>query len=192
MSAFDVAMAVEAQSRAILLPWLEESSGGRYVLTHKGQLARVFQERYGDLLFNAKDGRLWTVELKAERKHTGNLFLETWSNRNLHNPASHAERGSNVGWLYKLQADVLLYHFLDTDTLYILSVFKLKRWAFVPTPQCPQGQIFTFPEHQQQKYTQFNDTHGRLVPVEALKKAGLVKVFHPKQHDMFLDGRSAA
>lgn len=183
MTSYDRSRKVEAKSFAILQPWLEEASGGRYVLTTKGRLARVFQEQYGDVLFNsAQDGRMWTLELKAEEQHTGNLFLETWSNRNLENPAEHAKLGCNPGWLVKQTADLLLYHFLDNDTAYLISLFKLKQWSFGAGEG--KGRIYAFPEVLQGKYHQKNDTWGRLVEVRQLMKelpARSVKKFHPRQ-----------
>lgn len=180
MSAFDDARSVEARSLRMLRPFLEDLAG-RYVLTDKGRLARFLQETCGDLLFNDDSGRLWGVELKAELAFTGNLFLETWSNRNLTDPQSHADRGSNPGWLTKVRADLLFYHFVDSDRLYILNLYSLKRWAFKNRsqrglseragrirPEHPAGRIYDFPEREQRKYDQPNDTWGRCVPVSVL------------------------
>lgn len=183
MTAFDATRMVEERSRAILLPFIECHTAYGYVLTDKGPLARAFQEQVGDVLFNSSDGKMFSAELKAEKTHTGNLFLETWSNRNLDSVASHKERGSNPGWLLKLRADLLLYHFLDTGVLYILPMFKLQQWAFGTSKS--QARIYDFPERGQGKYVQHNDTHGRLVPLAVLKQAGLVKVFYPQQCEMF-------
>lgn len=183
MNAFDAARGIEAQSLVILNPWLEETSGGHFVLTAKGRLARVFQEKYGDVLLNAAhDRRMWSLELKAEAKHTGNLFLETWSNRNLERAADHAERGCNPGWLVKQTADLLLYHFLDSDTVYLISLFRLKQWSFGSGDSA--GRIFSFPEVAQRKYDQLNDTRGRIVPIDVLTRelpAKSIKKFHPRQ-----------
>lgn len=74
MNAFETARGVEAQANAVLLPYLQEVSGGRLVLTNKGTLSKWLQESVGDALL-MRDERLYAVELKAERRHTGNLFL---------------------------------------------------------------------------------------------------------------------
>ncbi len=183
MNAFDTARTVEARSLTILMPWLEEQSAGRFVLTNKGRLACLFQETVGDVIFNsATDKRVWSLELKAEVKWTGNLFLELWSNRNLDDPANHARHGSNPGWLVKLTADLLLYHFLDADIVYLISLFRLKRWAF----GCAgvDGRLHLFEERVQRKYHQKNDTCGRLVPVDVLMKElppRSIRVFKPQQ-----------
>jgi hypothetical protein len=170
MNAFDGARMVEARAMLRLRPFIEEQSDGRFVVTDKGRLAPMLQQVVGDVLFNARrDGRLYAVELKAEARQTGNLFLETWSNRNLENRDSHAQRGSNPGWLYKLRADLLFYYFLDTDKLFVMDVFALKRWAFGGGRQ--EGRLHQYREVRQGKYEQANDTWGRLVPISTLRVA---------------------
>ena len=178
MNAFDGASMVEARGMTILLPFLEERAEGACVVKlAKGRLARFLQATIGDVVFNERDtGALVSVEIKVEQRWTGNLFLETWSNRNLENPQSHADRGSNPGWLYKCRADALLYYFLDTDKLITCSVFALKRWAFAQdgenTDQWGKplvGRIWDFPEAPQGRYSQLNDTRGRLVPISVLR-----------------------
>lgn len=178
MNAFASARGVEARSMALLAPFLEEA-GNNWVVTEKGTMGRYLQEVAGDLLLNDRRGRLWCVECKAEERYTGNLFVETWSNRNLEDPQSHADRGSNLGWIWKSRADLLFYHFLDADALYVVNLFHLKRWAFRDPSKLRGervngradfmvGRLFDFPERGQSKYNQLNDTHGRLVPISIL------------------------
>lgn len=180
MSGIAQSRSVEARSWLLLEPFLQQVSEGRYVLTNKGRLSKSLQGTVGDLLFNDRDGRLWGVELKAEEEYRGNLFLETWSNRNLNDPQSHADRGSNPGWLMKTRADLLFYHFLDADALFIMNMFMLKRWAFQVVSKNRSefasrirsepltGRIYDFPEREQKKYSQLNDTWGRCVPISVL------------------------
>lgn len=175
MNAFAQASMVEARSLAILLPFLEErADGGNLVITSKGRLAPFLQEVIGDILMQ-KGGNALSIEIKAEEKHTGNLFLETWSNRNLDDNRNHIQLGSNPGWLWKTRADLIFYHFLDADAVYVIDTFILQRWAFGfgrPTDSySAKGQIYDFDEVPQGKYVQRNDTWGRLVPIEVLTKA---------------------
>lgn len=169
MSAFNTARGVEAEGNLILLPYLQEQSDGGLVLTSKGTLARWLQESVGDVLLNREE-RLFAVELKCERRHTGNLFLEVWSNRNLEDRASHAERGQNPGWMLKLRADLLLYYFIDADLLYSIDLFSLKRWFFGEGSENAgvwgDGSLRTI---RQKKHEQLNDTWGVLVPLERLQ-----------------------
>lgn len=182
MNGFDAARGVEARALVHLLPFLRERSDGRLVLTNKSALARFLQETVGDALFNTGEDRLWSVEIKAEARETGNLFLEIWSNRNLENQVSHAMRGSNPGWLFKLRADLFFYYFLDTENLYIANLFKLQQWAFGCGEQT--ARIWRYPQRQQRKYDQENDTWGAIVPIADLSAIGLRRI-HPRQIPMF-------
>lgn len=192
MNAFCMASNVEIFGMAVLMPYLEEKAHrGRIVKTAKGALARFLQETIGDVVFNTDDETICCAEIKVEKKWTGNLFLETWSNRNLEKKESHAMRGSNPGWLAKTQADVLLYYFLDTDDLIALPVFTLKRWAFVLSRRNGHaGRIWDFEEKKQGKYDQLNDTWGRIVPVSVLEKEANAKRLSVLQLELF--GRDAA
>ena len=197
MNAFDDACRVELRSMTVLTPFLRgKAKDGQFVVASKGKLAPYLQEAVGDALFNAKSGDIWSVEIKAEERYTGNLFLETWSNRNLEDAASHTVRGSNPGWLYKSRAELLFYHFLDSDRLYVISMYRLRRWAFsAPGRHMSEtvnnerrrlpGRLFDFPEIEQSKRQQMNDTRGRLVPIKVLREeAGVGAPLHPKQMAM--------
>jgi hypothetical protein len=184
MGAFDNARLVEARGMAILGPFLDETADGRLVLLTKGPLARALQETVGDAIFQATDGRAWSVEIKVEQIHTGNLFLESWSNRNLEDRARHVAVGSNPGWLAKLRSDLLLYYFLDADRLYAFDLFKLKRWAF------DEWAITKFPEKQQRSREQMNDTRGWCVPLVVLAREVGYRLVHPKQLSL-LDGENS-
>lgn len=166
---FEAKRMIEADGFSVLRPYLEERSSG-LVVTSKGTLARWLQESVGDVLLNAKaTDRLFAIELKCEQKHTGRLFLETWSNKNLNCSKSHAERGCNPGWLWKIRSDLLLYYFIDRDILYSLDVFELKRWAFGYGKRGDEkrGRLH---EHAEVlvRDDQMNDTWGRPVPVDVL------------------------
>lgn len=202
-SAWDSARGVEARSLALLSRFLEDA-GNRWVLTAKGRLGRHLQETCGDLLLNDRRDRLWGIELKAEEEFTGNLFLETWSNLNLRDPQSHADRGSNVGWMFKTRADLLFYHFLSHDLLVIVNLFALKRWAFDGASRRTslragriaagplRGRLWDFPEREQGKYRQMNDTWGRCVPLAVLEAEIAVKPQRRSVAQMSLDLLEAA
>src|SRR5262245_63206324 len=89
-----------------------------------------------------------SVELKAEQKFTGNLFLEVWSNR----PAR------TLGWLFTSRADILAYYFCDRQELYTFPLPKLQDWAF--GVGSAQGAIYQWPEKHQSKYNQLNFSFG--------------------------------
>ena len=180
MNAFAAASAVEARGMVALMPYLDEQFAGRVIRTAKGPLAQYLQETVGDVLAEARDGRVWSLELKFEEENKyGNLFLEDWSNRNLENLESHSQRGSNPGWLCKSGSQVLVYYFLKSDELFTCSMLKLKRWAFVSPSAARKGnpgRLWDFPAKPQGKYVQMNDTWARVVPISVLKnEVGLMQ-----------------
>ena len=136
---------------------LFESRAWRGQLIHvaKGPLARTFQRSFGDLLIATGPGGVASIEIKVQRRWTGRLFLEGWSNKNLDSQASHVERGSTPGWLITCRADVVGFHFLDADTAPFLPLFRLQQWAFGTGDQ--GGRIYDFPERRQRRYVQRND-----------------------------------
>lgn len=170
MNSFDLARTIEARSLAVLEPFIAERHG-RFVLTDKGALSAFLQREVGDLLFNDRKGRVVSVELKAETRYTGNLFLETWSNRNLEDRAGRAERGAVPGWLLVCRADLLFYHFIEKDILLIFDLLSLQRWAFLsPNKSGNAGRVYDFPEKTQLRYAQRNTTCGRIVPIAVLEE----------------------
>lgn len=190
MNAFDQANLVEAKGMAILLPFLEENAEGKVVITNKGRLAKYLQETAGDFITQIK-GVMWTIEAKFEQDYspgTKNLFLETWSNKNLDSLESHSERGCNPGWLVKTKADLLFYYILKHDDLYIIDLFRLKRWAFGFTDSngnLVQPEIFKGKERKQRKYSQLNDTWGYAVSANYLLQKSWCKHVHVKQIPLF-------
>lgn len=152
MDAFSNCLKVESESMKILMPLFEFSwsDNGRFVTIEKGNLAKELQQTYGDVFTNL-NGRVHAIEIKSEWHFTGNLFLETWSNYNV-----------NPGWLFKLKSDWLFYHFLENNTLYIIDFNELRKWT-------NNDNLIRFREVQQKKYTQFNNTRGRIVPIDILR-----------------------
>lgn len=192
MDAFARSCSVETMGRSILEPFLLERADGRLVMFDKGPMAKALQETVGDGVYSDK-GRQWFVEIKTEQRFTGNLFLETWSNRNLKDRDSHASLGSNPGWLLKLKADLLLYYFLDNDHLYVFDLFKLKRWAFsLPGKNGHDGRLWDYREVEQGANVQRNDTRGRIVPIADLVDEPGFRLLHPRELAFSkIEGRAA-
>jgi hypothetical protein len=169
MDAFVDACLVEQRGMAALLPFLETRAWrGQVIQVAKGHLARHFQRTFGDLLIATGPGGVASIEIKVQRRWTGNLFLEVWSNKNLDDRGSHVERGSTPGWMITCRADVVGFHFLDADTVYFVPLFRLQQWAFGVGDQT--GRIYDFPERRQRRYVQRNDSWGRIVPVDVLAR----------------------
>lgn len=185
MNGFAKAKTIEAEALVRLRPFLREHSDGQFVLIDKSPLARILQETIGDLLMtHRKTGRMVAVEVKAERKFTGNLFLETWSNRNLADGDGWEARGSNPGWLLKVHPTLLFYYFIDADKVYIIRMHRLVHWAYAtPSKSNAAGatRINDFRCAAQSKYAQMNDTHGHLVPLEVIAKEVGYQLVNPLQ-----------
>ena len=158
MNAFKEASEIEALAKRELLPWLNmrcesvEDTGDNLWL----------QKIVGDFIVQI-EGRKRGVELKAEARHTGNLYLETWSNR----PAL------TFGWLWTSRAHWLMYYFADNRILYVIDLPALQQWAV-------EGNIYRYAEKSQSKYDQLNFTWGRIVPVADIPKR-FIKAINAEQ-----------
>lgn len=177
MNAFREGQSVEAESLSRLRAYLaERCDDGRYVVIEKGPLAPVIQRIAGDLCMSI-DGKSWFAELKAEERHTGNIFVEIFSNRCLSTREQNAEHGITPGWSITNRADILMYHFLDKDVLYIIDFYRFKRWFFGvgvddekqgAWRRCDRTDGVSFPRYKlavQRKRSQRNETVGLLVPL---------------------------
>lgn len=184
MNAFENACLVEQRGMTTLLPYLETRAyRGRVIQICKGPLAAHFQRTFGDLLIATGPDGVASIEIKTQTRWTGNLFLETWSNRNLEDRASHVERGSTPGWMLTCRADVIGFHFLEADTVLFLPLFRLQQWAYGAGDQ--PGRLYDFPERCQRRYAQPNDSWGRIVPVEVLAREVGMKRASLRQAELF-------
>lgn len=169
MNSFDRASLVAAESWKILQPFIESRAyEGRYVVTSKGRLAKELQISVGDVLFNSDAETVWAIELKAEQRSSKNFFLEVWSNRTIFRP----------GWMWTLNTDLLLYHFIETDDVYCIDFRRLKKW-FHGCGHRGRPPSATFEHATQAAYTQHNDTWGALVPIASVEEAVGFDLVHP-------------
>jgi hypothetical protein len=188
MNGFSLANAVEARAWVIIHPFIQaKAHNGMMVWPNDSPAGIAIQKSHGDIIMQTSEREVSTIELKAEEEFTGNLFLETWSNKNLCSQKSHAERGSEPGWLVKSRADLLLYYFLDTDDLFVCKMLALQRWAF---GDGKPGKVWGFQEVRQNKYVQKNDTWGHLVSIDLLKRdlTPAPHIFHPAKAQFHLNG----
>lgn len=202
MTGFQKCSALAARSLALVEPFLEQR-GNRWVTTDKGRLGEFLQRTVGDLILNDQAGQVWSVEMKAEARFTGNLFLEIWSNFNFDDMRSYRGFGPRPGWLLTLNADLLFYHFLDCDRLCIMSLPALQRWAFCrdsknwtePDRRGERsrlsGRVFDFRQARQHATEQKNLTVGALVPLETLRREIKVAEHSVRQLRMELLGDAA-
>lgn len=147
MNAFEIGHGVEAESEAIIIPWMKSKDwefGSHYP---------QYDPR-GDYPITKK-GVTRKLELKAERRTTGNLFIEHMSNAN----SGHAR----LGWFYTLTADLLMYHFLDQNVVHEVDVKRLQ--------EC---ELWIHYLAKSVTTEQHNKTLGWPVPVAVLTEMGAV------------------
>lgn len=106
---------------------------------------RHLQKVYGDAIM-VKNGVCRFVEFKIEKKYTGKLFAEEWSNFDI-----------NPGWLRTCKANYIWYYFLDADLLYITTPDYFRKLV--------EGE-HNFEMKKQKKHKQLNDARGYCIPVE--------------------------
>jgi hypothetical protein len=85
--------------------------------------------------------------------------------------------------MFTLRADRLWYLILRERHLYSIPFPALQQWAFVRAgnhdKRCP-GRIWEWPEKEQRKREQKNDTWGRTVPIKVIgEEVGFVPTFGP-------------
>jgi hypothetical protein len=135
MSGWTDALDVEQRGQAELMPFVREkwAEAGQVVIVANGRMAEFLQKRAGDVILKDAAGRLVCLEFKIEETTTGNFFLETWSNLSRYTP----------GWMVTLCSDYLVYYFLDTKVMHVMTVPALKHWCF------QERAIYRFPEVRQ-------------------------------------------
>lgn len=154
MDSFQQTCDIERLGEADLLPYMEAVWPNCAYYTTKHH--KWVQKFLGDCLVS-RDGDAKYIEIKTEQQYTGNLFIETWSNKSR----------DTLGWFHACHADWLWYYFLDDRKLYVIPLPTLQKWGHQPT-KAPR--IECFKEVPQRKYDQRNDTWGRLVPIHIVLK----------------------
>ena len=159
---FEQCLHIEQQSMNLLLPNLMR------LYPHLLFVARGFDmqnrsrsyehQKRGDILIHASDGR-WgnepaTLEVKAERRFTGNLFLEQWS-----------DYGRREGWLHTSKADFICFIFLEPNPLaYLFRMERLRQWYEQNKHSLTSVCLRTAYQEKQR-----NDTRGSLAPIRRLR-----------------------
>lgn len=117
------------------------------------------QRTIGDFLILHELTNQWhAIDVKTEVKYTGNLFVESWSNKT-------ANRHSRDGWIFTLGSDWLFMVYLDVRAVFIVDLRKLKNWCVI------EGRMLDFREATVHRYIdgeQMNRTTGHLVPWSVL------------------------
>ena len=79
----------------------------------------IYQEKDIDFILNMKNGKVITVEAKADKVPSSNIFFETISNK----------EKNTLGCMLKTEADYVFYYFLAYKELYILKRKQYVNWV---------------------------------------------------------------
>lgn len=155
-----------------LKPYIQQRPFG-FVFADGSWIAKKLQTKFNlDAVFNTAEGVMRSLEIKCERKFTGNVFLETWSNH----PTTR-------GWFYTSQADWLWYFFADVGRLYMFDLPALRRWA--------RGHLNDYRERSVNR-SQPNFTLGRAVPISVLANVDYVRYVNVLVAQRELEGVGAS
>jgi hypothetical protein len=161
MGLFAQKLLVEEKSEAFILPLLKKR--GWEISKHY-----PVRDARGDYKIT-RGQETFNIELKAEQRTTGNLFIEEFSN---YAPGEYAPTGlsrTTLGWFLTLKADLVIYHFLDTDKVYKLDLKELQaRPNLLYLKACERKQCQACDAGQQ------NATIGWCIPVELLLQTGML------------------
>lgn len=78
----------------------------------------IYREKDIDFILNMKNGNVITVEAKADKVPSSNIFFET---------ISDIEKNT-LGCMYKTEADYIFYYFIAFKELYILKREPYVNW----------------------------------------------------------------
>lgn len=119
---------------------------------------KLHQLHIGDLLASFSKLGPTSIELKIEKRYTGNIFAETWSNREWGRP----------GWLHTSQSNQIWFYWLDTRQLVASSTIALREWLL----RQDGGTIDSYRQVKAGGGGR-NDTYGAIVPISDLRAARL-------------------
>lgn len=161
----------------------QTASTGKYVRLDKGRNYEEFQRFVGDFVVSAVDGRMVSVEVKAEERYGPKdryFVLETYSN---YEPSwMPGDPRIKPGWFHTSGCDYLFYAFIVPGDLYVIDFPRLRLWALETLPG-GSNRISGFRPFRQGKYAQKNHTCGFLAPIiEVL--AGV-----PSRHYRYVNGK---
>jgi hypothetical protein len=142
---------------------------------NRDAICKQVQIENGDYLIKnwPQRGSSHWLEVKTEEKHTGNLFLEIWSNFNF--------KFQRTGWMEYSKTDLIVFYFLFARKAYLFDFARLWQWAWT-TPsindresreRVPRIFCGKFPIVAQRKTEQINLTIGALVDIDDIRDPSL-------------------
>jgi len=136
------------------LVFLPIRPGAKESILHQVQRAHDVDYVFWDVSRLQK--QVFTMEMKAEEKHTGNLVWETAS-----------DKGLRPGWGMITKADYLAFVFLDISRIYIVRVAEMREYIRSHRDTLRTGRR----QNRNSNGEDLNITEFMLVPVHEIGKA---------------------
>lgn len=180
---YNDSVAVQKLGEEMLAPFFDLESDRKWMLIQNSPHAVKLQKECGDVFLTLPSGHMSTVEIKAERKYTGNLVFEDWSNATFITDPERYLRGEfKFGWGPTIRAEVLAFAFLDRrlvtfcrTTDFLRFVYSPETYRHVIGPRTPQG------------VKQSNHTLFRCVPIARFKEHFPLHAYHVDQGELFAE-----
>ena len=117
----------------------------------------IYQEKDIDFILNMKNGKVITVEAKADKVPSSNIFFETISNK----------EKNTLGCMLKTEADYVFYYFLAYKELYILKRKQYVNWVKkekLYLPGCDYKEFYNRATDAETGLTYLYTTGGYIIP----------------------------
>ena len=117
----------------------------------------IYREKDIDFILNMKNGNVITVEAKADKVPSSNIFFET---------ISDIEKNT-LGCMYKTEADYIFYYFIAFKELYILKRKQYVDWVKkekLYLPGCDYKEFYNRATNAETGLTYLYTTGGYIIP----------------------------
>ena len=129
----------------------------------------IYREKDIDFILNMKNGNVITVEAKADKVPSSNIFFETISNK----------EKNTLGCMLKTEADYVFYYFLAYKELYILKRKQYVTWvkkAKLYLPGCDYKEFYNRAINRETGLTYLYTTGGYIIPKKYIIEKDFCKI----------------
>ena len=129
----------------------------------------IYREKDIDFILNMKNGNVITVEAKADKVPSSNIFFETISNK----------EKNTLGCMLKTEADYVFYYFLAYKELYILKRKQYVNWVKkekLYLPGCDYKEFYNRATDAETKLTYLYTTGGYIIPKKYIIEKDFCKI----------------
>ena len=129
----------------------------------------IYQEKDIDFILNMKNGKVITVEAKADKVPSSNIFFETISNK----------EKNTLGCMLKTEADYVFYYFLAYKELYILKRKQYVNWVKkekLYLPGCDYKEFYNRATDAETGLTYLYTTGGYIIPKKYIIEKDFCKI----------------